>query len=62
MSFEEWYRGTYPQLVAALVLVAGDEELARDAADEAMVRAFERWSRVRSMGSPGGWATARKDR
>lgn len=56
MSFEEWYRNTYRRLVAALVLVADDEELARDAADEAMVRAFERWHRVQAMQSPAEWA------
>ena len=56
MSFEDWYRGTHPKLVAALTVVAGDRDLARDATDEAMVRALERWERVEAMASPDGWA------
>jgi RNA polymerase sigma factor (sigma-70 family) len=43
-------------LVAALTVVAGDRDLARDATDEAMVRALERWERVERMASPEGWA------
>lgn len=56
MSFEDWYRGAHPRLVAALTVVARDPHLARDATDEAMVRALERWERVQEMASPDGWA------
>ena len=55
MSFEDWYRGAHPGLVAALTVVAADPDLARDATDEAMVRALERWDRVERMASPVGW-------
>jgi RNA polymerase sigma-70 factor (ECF subfamily) len=55
MSFEDWYRGAHPRLVAALTVVAADVDLARDATDEAMVRALERWDRVELMASPIGW-------
>ena len=55
MDFAAWYEGFRPQLVAALTLVAGDCDMATDAADEAMVRALARWSRVSSMASAEGW-------
>lgn len=55
-GFDEWYERTRPGLVRSLLVVAGgDEESASEAADEAMVRALERWPRVRSMRSPAGW-------
>jgi RNA polymerase sigma-70 factor (ECF subfamily) len=56
MFFEDWYRASYPGLFAALTVVAADRDLARDATDEAMVRALERWDRVQGMASPVGWA------
>jgi RNA polymerase sigma-70 factor (ECF subfamily) len=55
MSFDGWYRGYHPVLVAALTVVAGDGSVASDAADEALVRAYERWSRVETMSSPEAW-------
>lgn len=54
-SFEEWYPTVHPRLVTSLAAVFGDAEIAADAADEALVRAYERWSRVAKMASPGGW-------
>lgn len=56
VAFEAWYRALYPNLVASLGAVFGDRELAREAADEAVARAYERWPRVRDMSSPNGWA------
>ncbi|MCP5027311.1 MAG: SigE family RNA polymerase sigma factor, partial [Actinomycetia bacterium] len=55
MEFEEFYRDAHPRLVAALVGFCGDADVGRDAADEAVVRAFERWDSVSAMGSPTGW-------
>lgn len=54
--FEAWYRALYPNLVASIGVVFGDVDLAREAADEAVARAYERWPRVRDMSSPNGWA------
>ncbi len=39
----------------ALGLTLGDTDLARDAAAEAMARAFERWNRVSTYDNPAGW-------
>ena len=46
-------RGAGPSVLA----LTGDRDVAADAADEAMVRAYERWDRVSRMSSPSSWAT-----
>ena len=38
-----------------MAAVFGDPDLARDVADEAIVRAYERWDRVGAMANPAGW-------
>lgn len=55
LNFERWYRREHPRVLTALAVAGGDSEIAREATDEAFVRAFERWSKVRRMESPGGW-------
>src|SRR5688572_5406241 len=54
-DFEAWYRSQHPVLLASIVLISGRPDFARDAVDEALVRALERWETVRRMDSPGGW-------
>jgi RNA polymerase sigma-70 factor (ECF subfamily) len=54
-EFAAWYREQHPRVLAALTIVAGSTDVAADATAEAFVRAYERWDRVRTMGSPGGW-------
>ena len=54
-DFEGWYRREHPRLVASLLLVAGDLDAARDAADEAFARAIASWDRVGRMESINGW-------
>lgn len=54
-SFDDWYGEVHPGLVASLLVAFGDQDLANEAADEAIARAFERWERVSAMESPGGW-------
>lgn len=55
IDFETWYRHEHPRLVTLLAATTGDAPLAREAADEAVARAFERWGRVSRMASPAGW-------
>ena len=55
-DFDEWYSEVHRQLVSAVVAVFGDLDLARESADEACVRAYERWAGVAEMDSPNGWA------
>lgn len=54
-SFDGWYREVHAGLLSSLTVAFGDADLAGEAADEAIVRAFERWDRVSVMESPGGW-------
>jgi RNA polymerase sigma factor (sigma-70 family) len=55
IDFEPWYRREYPRVLGTLVLVVGDGDLGREAADEAFARALARWRSVGRMDSPGGW-------
>lgn len=54
-DFEAFYRSERSGLYRALALTLGDADLAREAVDEAMVRAFPRWGRLRSYDNPAGW-------
>ncbi|MGH9126332.1 MAG: RNA polymerase sigma factor [Acidimicrobiales bacterium] len=54
-GFEAFYRSQYRVLVRALTVACGDANMAGETADEAFVRALERWPRVAVMSSPGGW-------
>ena len=54
-GFEAWYRHEHARVVNSLYLVSGSIDVARDATDEAFARAAARWTRVRTMDSPGGW-------
>jgi RNA polymerase sigma-70 factor, ECF subfamily len=54
-DFESWYRHEGTRLVNVLTLAFVEPDLAKDAADEAFARAYERWPRVSAMESPTGW-------
>lgn len=55
-GFDEFYASSRPSLVRALTITSGgDVDAASEAADEAFVRAFERWRRVKVMASPQAW-------
>lgn len=56
-EFAAWYAAEHPRVLGATCVVAGDVELAREATDEAFVRALERWPRVSQMARPGAWTT-----
>lgn len=45
----------FPRLVGALGLYVGDEAVAEELAQEALLRACRRWERVSRVESPGGW-------
>jgi RNA polymerase sigma factor (sigma-70 family) len=54
-EFGAWYRGEHRRVVASLVALSGRPDAARDATDEAFVRALAGWDRVGMMASPAGW-------
>lgn len=45
----------YPRLVGGLALYIGDRYAAEELAQEALLRACQRWQDVRQLESPGGW-------
>lgn len=55
-SFAEFFEREYPRLVQSLMPAAQDLGIAEEAAQEAMTRVFERWSRVSQMAAPVGYA------
>lgn len=45
-----------PRLVGSLALYCGDRDVAEELAQEALVRIFRDWERVRKMASPEAWS------
>lgn len=54
-GFVEFWQTSREPIRRALVATLGDAILAGEAVDEAMVRAFQRWSRVETLADPAGW-------
>jgi RNA polymerase sigma factor (sigma-70 family) len=54
-DFAQWYPGRRRRLVASLLVICGDPELAAEAADEAFARTLQAWDRVSTMHLPDGW-------
>lgn len=54
-SFDEFYRLHHGKIAGALSLSFGDAELGREAADEAMTRAYHHWGTVSGHQNPAGW-------
>lgn len=55
-ALDDFCRDAHPLLVAAFDHYFGDRWLAEELAQEALIRVCQRWSTVRVMGSPIGWA------
>jgi RNA polymerase sigma-70 factor, ECF subfamily len=53
--FEEFFLSQHERLFQALYLLTGDRSEADDLAQEALLRAYERWDRVGAMESPAGY-------
>jgi RNA polymerase sigma-70 factor (ECF subfamily) len=54
-DFETFYRDAYADIARALTVTLGNLDLAQEATDEAMVRAYVRWDKIRAYDNPGGW-------
>jgi RNA polymerase sigma-70 factor, ECF subfamily len=54
-DFHDFYRSSYPRLVAQVYAATTDLALAEDVVQEAFVRAASRWSEVRSYHAPEAW-------
>jgi RNA polymerase sigma-70 factor, ECF subfamily len=54
-DFAAFYRDAWPAVARGLAATIGDRTLAAEATDEAMARAYERWSKVGTYDFPAGW-------
>jgi RNA polymerase sigma-70 factor (ECF subfamily) len=54
-SFEAFYRAQVDRVYRALTLSVANPDLAREATDEGMARAYARWDTVSELDNPGGW-------
>jgi RNA polymerase sigma factor (sigma-70 family) len=54
-AFEGFFLDEHERLFQALYLLTGDRYEADDLAQEALLRAYERWDRVAGMDSPAGY-------
>lgn len=54
-GFAAFYTANHGSVARALALTLGDTELAAEATDEAMTRAYQRWATVRDYGNAAGW-------
>lgn len=52
---ERFCAEAYPELVAALTHHCGDVHLAEELAQEALIKACQRWDHVQGLESPVGW-------
>lgn len=55
MTFEEFYEAEHGGLFGALYLITGDRHDAEDLMQEAFLKTWERWDRVRAMENPPGY-------
>ena len=55
-EFEDFYRSRREQIFRGLALTLRDRDLAADATDEAMARAYQHWRSVSGYNNPEGWA------
>lgn len=54
-TFEAFYRESYQGLARALAYTLGDTDLAVEATDEGMARAYLHWQRVSTYDRPAAW-------
>jgi RNA polymerase sigma factor (sigma-70 family) len=55
LQFEAFYSVNRAKVVRALAVTLGDRDLAAEAADEALTRAYLRWDRLQQLDNPAGW-------
>jgi RNA polymerase sigma-70 factor (ECF subfamily) len=54
-DFDAFFLARYDNLTRSLAAAFGDRELAAEAVQEAFVRAYTRWRRVRRLDNPTAW-------
>lgn len=54
-AFDDFFRAEYPRLVTLGTALTGDRDIARDMAQESLLRAYRSWPRVSAFDRPGAW-------
>ena len=54
-EFDAFFDKYYPAMVRSLTMISGDGELAADAVQDAFIRAYARWDRIRRYDRPDAW-------
>ncbi len=54
-EFSTFYAAEWRRVFRPLAVILRDVDLAQEATDEAMTRAYQHWPRVRGMDNPTGW-------
>jgi RNA polymerase sigma-70 factor (ECF subfamily) len=55
LTFDSFYRATWEDVYRSLAATIRDPDLAAEAVDEAMMRAYVRWSKISQASNPTGW-------
>lgn len=55
VGFDAFFTRELPRLVTVLTAVTGDQMVAEELAQEAMLRAHQRWARISRYDLPGAW-------
>lgn len=55
LSFDHFFTDQYPRLVVLLTALTGTRAVAEELAQEALVRAHQRWSKVSTFDIPAAW-------
>lgn len=54
-EFEAFFLANYDAVVNTLTAITGDRERATDATQEAFIKAYAKWSKIRSYDIPSAW-------
>ncbi len=54
-EFDAFFLANYDAVVQALTVITGDRERATDATQEAFVKAYAKWSKIRGYDMPSAW-------
>lgn len=54
-EFEAFFVGQFESIVRSVTFVCGDAERATDAVQEAFIKAYSRWGRLRRYDEPAAW-------
>lgn len=55
VDFDDFYRAEHASIARALAMTLRNQDLASEATDEAMARAFARWDTISHYENPAGW-------